>query len=97
MAPIQPGQTAVGWVAFVAPQWALQTLNARATDLEFLLSANGDAGPSAAAYIGQIRLWKAAKHGRRSSNDRRFSRLNLGSEARSATTRANRTDGDAAG
>lgn len=60
MPPIQPGQTAVGWVAFVAPLWALDTLNAKATDLEFLLPSNGDAGPSAAAYIGQIRLWKAA-------------------------------------
>ncbi len=60
MPPIQPGQTAVGWVAFVAPEWALQTLNARATDLEFLLPTNGDAGPSAASYVGQIRLWKSA-------------------------------------
>jgi hypothetical protein len=60
MPPIQPGHTAVGWVAFVAPLWVLDTLNARATDLDFLLPANGDAGPSAAAYIGQIRLWKAA-------------------------------------
>lgn len=58
--PIQPGQTVVGWVAFVAPQWALQTLNARATDLEFLLPSNGHGGPNAASYIGQIRLWKAA-------------------------------------
>lgn len=59
MSPVQPGQTSVGWVAYIAPAWALQTLNARATDLDFLLPSNGDAGPFSASYVGQIRLWKA--------------------------------------
>jgi hypothetical protein len=52
--PIQPGQTETGWVAFVAPQWAMRTLNARATDLQFKLPDNST------TYLGQIRLWKAA-------------------------------------
>jgi hypothetical protein len=54
--PIQPGGTTVGWVAFDAPQWAPKTLTARASDLEFWLRSNR----RASAYVGQIRLWKAA-------------------------------------
>ena len=60
MSPIQPGQTAIGWVAFVAPQWALETLNARATDLQFLRPTSHGMDSPGAGYIGQIRLWKAA-------------------------------------
>jgi hypothetical protein len=58
--PIQPGQTAVGWVAFDAPEWAPETLTARATDLEFRLPTDGKPTEPKNAYVGQIRLWKAA-------------------------------------
>lgn len=58
--PIQPGQTAVGWVAFDAPEWAPETLTSRATDLEFRLPTDGNPTEPRNAYVGQIRLWKAA-------------------------------------
>ena len=58
--PIQPGQTAVGWVAFDAPEWAPETLTSRATDLEFRLPSNGNPATPRNDYIGQIRLWKPA-------------------------------------
>lgn len=58
--PIQPGQTAVGWVAFDAPEWAPETLTSRASDLEFRLPADGNATKPRNGYVGQIRLWKAA-------------------------------------
>jgi hypothetical protein len=58
--PIQPGQTTIGWVAFDAPQWAPETLTTRASDLEFRLPTNGNASEPGDAYVGQIRLWKAA-------------------------------------
>jgi hypothetical protein len=60
LSPIRPGQTAIGWVAFVGPQWASETLNTRATDLEFMLPSNHDADFATTNYVGQIRLWKAA-------------------------------------
>jgi hypothetical protein len=60
LSPIRPGQTAIGWVAFVAPQWAPETLNARSTDLEFTLPNGRDGDSPATNYVGQIRLWKAA-------------------------------------
>jgi hypothetical protein len=60
LSPIRPGQTAIGWVAFVGPQWAPETLNARATDLEFMLPSSHDVESPATNYVGQIRLWKAA-------------------------------------
>jgi hypothetical protein len=56
--PIQPGQTETGWVAFVAPQWAMKTLNTPSTHLDFALPASQ--GVQSATYLGQIRLWKAA-------------------------------------
>jgi hypothetical protein len=60
LSPIQPGRTAIGWVAFVGPEWALETLNARATDLQFLPPTSHGVDSPGATYIGQIRLWKAA-------------------------------------
>jgi hypothetical protein len=58
--PVQPGHTTVGWVAFDAPAWAPETLNSRATDLEFRLPADGNPTKSRDSYVGQIRLWRAA-------------------------------------
>lgn len=56
--PIQPGQTETGWVAFVAPIWAMQTLSVASTHLDFALP--NSQGVQTATYLGQIRLWKAA-------------------------------------
>lgn len=52
--PLQPGQTATGWVSIVAPAWTTKVLNKRPSDLDFFSPDHGT------SYIGQIRLWKAA-------------------------------------
>jgi uncharacterized RDD family membrane protein YckC len=54
--PISPGQTTIAWASFVVRADYRALLNARPSDLEFLLPGH----PRGDVRVGHIRLWKAA-------------------------------------